>query len=173
MKGVKEFLFISIVGMLTATSPQAAQPLALYPHQRLAKFIERLKNEPDSVERSESSFDLIHYVRAGKKTPFTDAEIDNIASLLSDDDDAVRAWAAASLGMIGPRAKRAEPQLQMALRRRACPLHFEPNKNMQQTSVNYIRSAMERIGIEPAPLKCDPANEPNSSSPQSTTGLKR
>ena len=43
--------------------------------------------------------------------------IDRLAELLSDDSDAVRYWVAASLGTIGPRAVRAVPALEEALRR--------------------------------------------------------
>jgi len=41
----------------------------------------------------------------------TDATIDHLAALLNDNDDAVRLEIAASLGWIGPRAKRAVPAL--------------------------------------------------------------
>ena len=51
------------------------------------------------------------------QTAIDDSVIDRLAELLSDDSDAVRYWVAASLGTIGPRAVRAVPALEEALRR--------------------------------------------------------
>jgi hypothetical protein len=50
-----------------------------------------------------------------------DEAIDDIAALLSDDDDGVRLWAAGALGLIGPRAKRAIPALERALKNAELP----------------------------------------------------
>lgn len=75
------------------------------------------------------------------------ADIDALTLLLSDDDDAVRGWTAGALGILGERARSAAPDLQNALRDRPC--EYRP-----LMSAAAIRLALTRMGIQPAYAPC-------------------
>jgi len=65
-------------------------------------------------------------------------------ALLETRDDAVRAWVAASLGNLGPRAKRTIPSLLKILPEVDC-------QPMGLTSAPFIRAAIARMGEKPPP----------------------
>jgi len=70
------------------------------------------------------------------------ADIDALASLLSDPDDGVRGWIAGALGKLGHKAERAVPKLQRALQERPCV-------DQPLASADAIRLALSRIGAQP------------------------
>jgi hypothetical protein len=70
------------------------------------------------------------------------ADIDALASLLSDPDDGVRGWIAGALGKLGHKAERAVPKLQRALQERPC-------EDQPLASAGAIRLALSRIGVQP------------------------
>jgi len=75
------------------------------------------------------------------------ADVDSLATLLSDEDDTVRLWIAGALGQLGDKARSAVPQLQRALLERPCA-------NAPATSAAAIRLALLRIGSEPVNAQC-------------------
>lgn len=60
--------------------------------------------------------DAVSEMNTDQKDAIDDQTIDEIAALLADKSDAVRYYAAISLGYVGHRAARALPALQAALR---------------------------------------------------------
>jgi hypothetical protein len=78
--------------------------------------------------------------------------IDQIANLLGDDDDAVRAWAAAALGDIGAPAKRTIPALERALREGAAPgagMRVDGGLMCDLCSHSSIMRALQKIDGRP------------------------
>lgn len=74
-------------------------------------------------------------------------DIDALAGLLSDQDDAVRGWIAGALGRLGDKAKRAVPALQRALLERPCV-------HQALASAGAIRLSLSRIGVQPVNAPC-------------------
>ncbi len=127
------------------------------PHPDLERWIAALKANPPSPTRDEQAYDLWLCVNAGLKLKYSDAEIDDIASLLSDRNGVVVFWAAASLGRIGSSAHRAEPALQAALRAEECEfVAAHIRRRMSMSAVDAVMGAMIHIGIQPKPLHCSP-----------------
>src|ERR1051325_1951083 len=94
-------------------SPEAAMapPSALI-ECRIAQFkaAATLEERQDIAEAIAKTAQYIS-VDEAEGVRVTDATIDHLAALLNDDDDTVRLEIAASLGWIGPRARRAVPAL--------------------------------------------------------------
>jgi HEAT repeat protein len=97
-----------------------------------------IKNEPSVNARTEDARQLADQVRRSELA-VSDADIELLADMLSDTDDAVRYWIAMALGYIGPRAQRAVPALEKALQEIQCV-------HASKTSAEAIRLALTRIG---------------------------
>ncbi len=94
---------------------------------------------------ADSLLSIVWYLVAeGRLDSVNDSHIEDLAALLEDESDAVRERVAAVLGHLGPRAARAVPALEDALRRveamrRALPIL--PQADSAQT----IKQALRRI----------------------------
>ncbi|HIC82365.1 MAG TPA: hypothetical protein EYH07_17975 [Kiloniellaceae bacterium] len=91
---------------------------------------------------------VIRYLSAeGKLETIDDSHIDDLAELLEDESDALRGVVAGALGHLGPRAARAVPALEEALRkveamRQALPIL------PQADSAYTIKQALRKITAE-------------------------
>ncbi len=113
----------------------------------VVSVVEKIRAEPSGMGRTSDAERLCDAVKRTEGRDVSDADIDALASLMSDRDDSVRYWIACSLGFVGPRAKRAVPQLEEALKEVAC-VHAD------KTSESAIRIALTRIGSTPPALTC-------------------
>ena len=109
--------------------------------------IKKIKDEKSPTLRTRYAEQLAASIKSGDKRSIEDADIDVLAEMMADRDDSVRYWIATSLGYIGERAKRATPQLERALRERACD-------KASKTSASAIRLAYSRIGVQPPEISC-------------------
>ena len=90
---------------------------------QIETMVANIQKEPDVATRVRSARDLSLFVRSQERTNLDNLSsnaVDAVASLLLDRPDAVKAWAAITLGDIGFAALRAEPALEAALK------HSEP-----------------------------------------------
>jgi hypothetical protein len=110
--------------------------------------IQKIKEEQSATVRTKYAEQLADSIRREDPVSISEADIDALAALMSDRDDSVRYWIATSIGYIGPGASRAIPQLERALRERACDTHAS------KTSASAIRLAYSRIGVKPPELPC-------------------
>jgi len=106
--------------------------------------IAQLHSEVSSYERANLAEKLANLIREVNPNKIRDAEIDEISDLLGDSFDPVRMWCAFALGNIGPRALRAIPALQNALK---SPIPVTPSFFAQPTmdSSMAIQTALRKI----------------------------
>jgi hypothetical protein len=77
-----------------------------------------------------------------------DKTLGDLVSLLDTSNDFVRAWVAAALRHLGPRAKGAVPALLKVMHETDC-LELR-----EMTSAGAVRVALRRIGVTPPPPDC-------------------
>jgi hypothetical protein len=109
--------------------------------------IERIKAEKPSMVRYKGAQQLLDSVKAKGSQNVTEREIEALTGMMADQDDSIRYWIATALGYVGPRAKLAVPNLEAALKEVECSMS-------SKTSASSIRSALEKIGVEPSVGKC-------------------
>jgi hypothetical protein len=110
--------------------------------------IQKIKEEQSRTLRTKDAEQLSDSIKREDPANISDADIDALAGMMSDRDDSVRMWIATSIGFIGPRARRAIPQLERALREVAC------DEYASLTSEPAIRLAYSRIGVKPPEILC-------------------
>ena len=110
--------------------------------------LQKIKQETSVGKRTQCAEQLAGSIKSKGQQSVSDADIDSLASMMSDRDDSVRYWIATALGYVGPRAHHAIPQLEQALRERACD-------NSSKTSASAIRLAMSRIGVKVPEFPCN------------------
>jgi hypothetical protein len=91
----------------TATEPPSALIECRLTQFKAAATLEKRQDIADEIAKTAKYIS----VDEAEGVSVTDATIDHLAALLNDDDDAVRSEIAASLGWIGPKARRAVPAL--------------------------------------------------------------
>ena len=151
---MRQMRLISVVWLvLIALSPE----LCAQSHSRPKKQLERelsetmakIRNGETLTSRTEAAENLALLTRGINPNKVDDTTLTEMVSLLDTQEDSVRAWVAASLGHLGPRAKVAVPRLLKLLPEVDC-------LRGSLTSAPFIRLALKRIGeIPPPPQKCD------------------
>jgi len=109
--------------------------------------------EQSEYVRDDLSSMLPQMVEDEQPRSLSSGTVDEIASLLADDLDAVRANAAAALGTIGPPAARAVPVLMRALKR-AEDEFIRPGLRPGSFSGDQICEALQRIGTPQQDTPC-------------------
>lgn len=146
--------FISVVWLvLIALSPElcAAEGHLVPKNQlkrQLSETMAKIRNGKTATSRTEAAEHLAMLTRGINPNKVDDSTLTEMLSLLETEEDSVRAWVAASLGHVGPRAKVAVPRL----------LKLLPEVDCLQgslTSAPFIRVALKRMGeIPPPPPNC-------------------
>lgn len=141
-----------------ALSPNGA--LAQTMEARIGALIAEVRAEPDGTLRGQSTAHLAEYIAAERNgaTRLEPRTIDDIAGLLSDEEDWVRFYAAASLGFVGPNARRALPQLERALDRATGTATLgagTPEIFGGLNSANAICAAIGKIDLGRRPGACE------------------
>ncbi len=146
---MRNMRLISVVWLvLIALSPElCAQSNSTYKQQleRLSETIADVRNGKTVTSRTEAAEHLATLTRGINPHKVDDTTLAEIVSLLETEEDSVRAWVAASLGHLGPRAKVAVPKLLILLREVDC-------LRGSLTSAPFIRVALKRMGKIPPPL---------------------
>ncbi len=116
---------------------------------KLLETIAKVRNEKTSNARTEAAERLANLTWGINPQRVDDSTLKEMMSLLETKEDSVRAWVAASLGNLGPRAKVAVPRLLKLLPEVDCL----PGS---VTSAPFIRGALKRMGkTPPPPPNCD------------------
>lgn len=113
----------------------------------ISELIQKIVNESSTTKRSLYAYHLMLRIGQMPSDELDEKTITDIAVLLEDRDDSVRAWIAASLGVIGPKAKKAIPALEKALNKIKC----SPGS---LTSESSIRMALVKMGQNPSAAEC-------------------
>lgn len=137
------FLVLLTTGVYCVSASSQAEEDKVH---SVADSIQRIKDEKSPSLRTSYAQQLAESIRS-TKPDVSDAEIDELAKMMSDRDDSVRYWIATSIGYLGPRAKRTVPHLEQALKEKACDTG-------SKTSASAIRLALTRIGVEPPVFPC-------------------
>ena len=151
---MRELRLISVVWLvLIALSPElCAQSHFVQKKQlkrELSETIAKVRNGETVTSRTDAAEYLAALTRGINPYKVNDATLAEMVSLLETQEDSVRAWVAASLGNLGPRAKVAVPRLLKLLPEVDC-------LRGSLTSAPFIRVALKRMGKTPPPLpKCN------------------
>jgi HEAT repeat protein len=118
------------------------------------RLLGQIRSEPSGNARSEMAKDLAVFLTdlpdSVRAQAIDEGRIDAIASLLNDENDSVRFWAAGALGKIGPTATRAVPALKEAHAKIVATRRLEGPVILGIDSSVAIVVALERItGEEP------------------------
>lgn len=137
---VKPLVFLAVAQGAHCVSPQelsaAIAELGSGKHQV----------EPDA-NKDDAGQHLAHLIRRCKPEQIDDENFARISSLLDSPSDYIRAYAAVSLGELGPRARASIPKLLEKLSAADC-------LNGAITSASAIRLALMRIGAKPPFPSC-------------------
>jgi hypothetical protein len=133
------------IGFLSDTAhAQPDQPFTT----ELAQAMQRIRSANSSVAQTEAAEHIAWLTRQMDPQKINDETIGELVSLLDRNEDSVRAWIAASLGNLGPRARVAVPKLRKLLPEADCL----PG---ELTSAPFIRLALERMMETPPPVRCE------------------
>ena len=115
---------------------------------QLSATMAKIRNGKTLTSRTEAAEHLALLTREINPKKVDDSTLTEMLSLLDTQEDSVRAWVAASLGHLGPRAKVAVPGLLKLLPEVDC-------LRGSLTSAPFIRVALKRMGeIPPPPPTC-------------------
>ena len=116
---------------------------------QLSETMAKIRNGETSTSRTEAAEHLAMLTRGINPHEVDDTTLTEMLSLLETQEDSVRAWVAAALGHLGPRAKVAVPKLLKLLPEVDC-------LRGSLTSAPFLRVALKRMGeIPPPPPNCE------------------
>ena len=146
---MREMRLISVVGLvLIALSPELCAQSHSVPRKQLKRQLSetmaKVRNGKTLTSRTEAAEHLATLTRGTNPHKIDDTTLAEMVSLLETEEDSVRAWVAASLGHLGPRAKLAVPRLLKLLPEVDC-------LRGSLTSAPFIRVALKRMGAKPPP----------------------
>lgn len=104
----------------------------------MSRLVDKIRAEPDVNTRIDQAEKLVDLVQKDPRRPYSQVLVIRIAALLEDPADPVRYWVANALGLMGPQASVALPDLERAL---ALPKDTKAGKN----SDSVIEWAIKRI----------------------------
>lgn len=113
----------------------------------IQRVVGLIQSESSVEKRRQHVQDLALWIAGPMPRTVSDGDIDAMAALMRDPDDAIRGRIAGALGKLGARAQRAVPELVQALRERPC-------ENQPLASADAIRLAIKRIGAEVPNVPC-------------------
>jgi HEAT repeat protein len=142
---------------LLCASGAAAQSIDFEISERVAQ----IQSASDPSMRIDRAAHLAEYIASRGPLDVANVEapvVDDMAGLLEDNADLVRFYAAASLGFLGPSARRAIPALEKALERREGERGIVSGQPRVFTSavssVQAICAALTKIDLSRVPSTC-------------------
>ena len=112
--------------------------------RKLSETMAKIRQGKTVTYRTEAAQHLATLTHGADPNEVDDSTLTEMVSLLDTPEDSVRAWVAAALGLLGPRAKMAIPRLLKLLAEVDC-------LQGDLTSAASIRPALERMGATPPP----------------------
>lgn len=150
-------LLIALIALAALRDNASAQATI---DAEIASRVEKVENAPDTDARIESAVHLAEYIASRGPVEIANVDppiIDDMAELLSDNEDWVRFYVAASLGFFGPSARRAIPALERALKRNEIPADPATGSSgilRGLSSAQAICAAFEKIDLNRVPGNC-------------------
>ena len=142
-------IFLLSPGLCVKSHPMPKRQLK----RQLLETMAKIRNGKTLTSRTEAAEHLATLTRGINPHKVDETTLTEMVSLLDTQEDSVRAWVAASLGNLGPRAKVAVPWLLKLLPEVDC-------LRGSLTSAPFIRLALERMGEIPPPRpNCDAKEE--------------
>ena len=127
----------------------------------IAERVALIQSASDTSMRIDRAAHLAEYIASRGPLDVSNVEapvVDDMAELLDDNIDLVRFYAAASLGFLGPSARRAVPALERALERRERERGIVSGQPRVFTaalsSVQAICAALTKIDLSRVPSTC-------------------
>jgi HEAT repeat protein len=127
----------------------------------IAERVAQVQSAPDTSMRIDRAAHLAEYIASRGPLDVSNVEapiVDDMAQLLEDNTDLVRFYAAASLGFLGPSARRAIPALEKALARREGERGIVSGQPRVFTSpvssLLAICAALTKIDLSRVPANC-------------------
>jgi hypothetical protein len=151
---IRKTRLLSVVWLiLIALSPEVCAQSRSMPrnqlNRQLSDTMAKIRNGKTVTSRTDAAEHLATLTRGINSHKVDQTTLTEMALLLDTQEDSVRAWVAASLGHLGPRANVAVPRLLKLLFEVDC-------LRGSLTSAPFIRRALVRMGeIPPPPPKCD------------------
>ena len=133
-------IFLLSPGLCAESHPMPKKQLT----RQLLKTMAKVRSGKTSNCRTDAAEHLETLTRGINPHKVDETTVTEMVSLLDTQEESVRAWVAASLGNLGPRAKVAVPRLLKLLSEVDC-------LRGSLTSAPFIRLALERIGEKPPP----------------------
>jgi len=133
-------IFLLLPGLCGESHPMPKKPLK----RQLSETIAKVRNGKTLTSRTDAAQHLETLTDGIDPHKVDETTLTEMVSLLETKEDSVRAWVAASLGNLGPRAKVAVPRLLKLLPEVDC-------LRGSLTSAPFIRVALERMGEIPPP----------------------
>lgn len=147
----------AVIALALCAPGAAAQSIDVEISERVA-LVQSAPNESMRIERAAH---LAEYIASRGPLDVANVEapvVDDMAELLDDDVDLVRFYAAASLGFLGPSARRAIPALEEAFARRERErgiVFGQPRVFISPvSSVQAICAALTKIDLNRVPASC-------------------
>src|SRR6266699_4593843 len=128
-------IFLLSSGLCVKSHPMPKRQLK----RQLLETMAKIRNGKTLTSRTEAAEHLATLTRGINPDRVDETTLTEMVSLLDTQEDSVRAWVAASLGNLGPRAKVAVPRLLKLLPEVDC-------LRGSLTSAPFIRLALERMG---------------------------
>ena len=127
----------------------------------IAERIAQVQSAPDTTMRIDRAAHLAEFIASRGPLEVSNVEppvVDDMAELLEDNTDLVRFYAAASLGFLGPSARRAIPALEKALEEREGERGIVSGQprvfTSPASSLLAICAALTKIDLSRVPSNC-------------------
>jgi endonuclease YncB( thermonuclease family) len=150
-----ELLAVAIGALMAVTLPGRVGAIGdQMSNKQIAETIAKVRAGDTVTIRTKHAEQLAVLIAKIGPKGIDDKTLSNLLSLLDAPDDSVRAFVAAALGTLGPRAKAAIPKLEQLLPAADC-------LQGTLTSADAIRQALTRMGVTPPPpAKCKTTGGP-------------
>ena len=154
------YLLLLSVALIAASASFNAATSQTTIDAEIASRLAKIENAPSADARIEWAAHLAEYLASRGPVELNNVDppiVDDMAQLLSDSEDWVRFYIAASLGFLGPSARRAIPALERALEQGQSPADFSTGGGTilrALGSAQAICAAFEKIDLNRVPGNC-------------------
>lgn len=115
-------------------------------------LLNKIRSGTSTNARADAAEEMAHWLRGENLLSVSEKDISDISELLFDKNDAVRFWAAVSIGHIGPRARFVASRVQKALTEVECVRVNGVSPSF--SSAQGMRYALSQLGVTPIDRAC-------------------